>query len=516
MTSLGQTAQLTATVNDQNNSPITGATVTWSSANINVASVSTVGLVTAVGNGTTRITARSGSVSNGITVNVSAPVPNRPPAAVGEIEPRELAVGDPPVDLDVSTVFSDPDDDALTYSAESSDDQVATAEASGDTVTIRPVAAGEATVTVTATDPDSLSAGLSISVTVTAAPEMNNRPTVVGMIEDQRLVEGGPAVELDVFDAFSDPDADTLKYAAISSDEQVAAVEAMEAKITIRPVSAGKATISVRATDPGGLSATLNFIVTTVVSSPDRNTLIAFYNVTGGPNWTNRANWLSNAPLNAWHGVTTDADGMVTRLELNGNNLQGPLSDGLGQLGTLTVLNLGDNNLSGSIPDEIGRLTLLETLNLEGNRLTGTVPSDIQHLGNLETLHLAGNRLSGTIPTELEHLDALETLVLGNNAFSGSVPPEIGQLQTLVHLDLSANQLTGSLPVEIGRLSSLATLNVASNPELAGPLPRSLLSLNLDSLHINGTQLCVPISEVFEEWLSTIGDLSEIRGCPDQ
>ena len=68
MTSLGQTAQLTATVNDQNNSPITGATVTWTSSNINVATVSAGGLVTAVSNGTARITARSGSVSNGITV----------------------------------------------------------------------------------------------------------------------------------------------------------------------------------------------------------------------------------------------------------------------------------------------------------------------------------------------------------------------------------------------------------------------------------------------------------------
>ena len=53
-----------------------------------------------------------------------------------------------------------PDDDALTYSAESSDDAGCRGRRlSGDTdLTIRPVAAGEATVTVTATDPDSLSA----------------------------------------------------------------------------------------------------------------------------------------------------------------------------------------------------------------------------------------------------------------------------------------------------------------------------------------------------------------------
>ena len=513
MTSLGQTAQLTATVNDQNNSPITGATVAWSSANMNVAGVGAGGLVTAVSNGTARITARSGNVSNGITVTVSAPVPNRSPEAVGEITPQRLAENGPSVELDVSEAFRDPDGDELAYSAESSNLPVATVEMTGSMLTIRPGSAGEATVTVTATDPDSLSATQSIPVTVT---RMNTRPQAVGVIEDLRLVEGGPAQELDVSGAFSDPEGDKLEYTAVSSDELVATVEAMEARITIRPISAGRTTISVRATDPAGLSATQNFTATTVVSSADRNALIAFYDKTGGPDWTDRANWLSNAPLHAWQGVTTDADERVTRLELSGNNLQGPLPDELGQLGDLTVLNLGGNHLSGGIPLSIGQLTFLEALNLERNQLTGTIPPEIEHLENLETLNLAGNQLSGNLPTALEHLEALETLVLGDNAFSGSIPPEIGQLRNLIHLDLSINRLTGSLPAETGRLRNLARLNVSSNPELSGPLPLSLASLNLESLHVNGTQLCVPLSEAFHEWLGEIADLSEIAGCPDE
>jgi len=515
LTALGQTAQLTATVNDQNNSPIAGATVSWSSGNMNVASVSSVGLVRAVGNGTARITARSGNVSNGITATVSAPVPNRAPEAVGEIAPQVLTERGASVELDVAGAFRDPDDDELTYSAESSDDQVAAASASGASVIIRAVSAGEATVTVTATDPDSLSATQSIPVTVMET-EMNTRPQAVGMIADLRLVEGGPAEELDVSGAFRDPDGDKLAYSAVSSDDQAATVEAMEERITIRPVSAGRATISVSATDPDGLSATQHFNVTTVVSSPDRNALIAVYNRTGGPDWTDQANWLSNAPLDAWHGVTSDADGMVTRLELNGNGLRGPLPDELGQLGDLTVLSLGDNQLSGSIPRSIGRLTILESLNLEENGLTGTLPSEIGRIGNLESLNLSGNRLSGNMPTELEHLDALEMLDLGENAFSGPIPPEIGLLQALIHLDLSANRLTGSLPPEIGRLRNLTRLNVASNLELSGPLPESLVRLTLESLQVNGTRLCIPTSEIFQDWLNEIADLSEIEGCPDE
>ncbi len=271
-----------------------------------------------------------------------------------------------------------------------------------------------------------------------------------------------------------------------------------------------------RATDPDGLSATQNFIVTTAVSSPNRNTLIELYNRMGGQDWLDRTNWLTNAPLNQWHGVTTDADGQVTRLALINNNLQGPLPDELLQLIDLTVLNLADNHLTGSIPTDLGQLASLEALILKGNQLSGIIPSDIDHLRNLEVFNLAGNQLSGDIPAEIEHLSTLESLNLSENLLSGPIPPEIGQLNELIFLELSVNQLTEVLPSEIGRLELLTTLNVASNAELSGPLPLSLSSLRLESFRVNGTQLCVPLNEEFQEWLSTISDLSDIEGCPDQ
>ena len=40
---------------------------------------------------------------------------------------------------------------------------------------------------------------------------------------------------------------------------------------------------------------------------PDRAALVAFYNATGGANWTNNTNWLTNVPVGQWYGVTTDA-----------------------------------------------------------------------------------------------------------------------------------------------------------------------------------------------------------------
>ena len=51
---LGATFQLTASLTDQNGEPITDQSAAWSSSDEQVATVSTTGLVTAVGNGTAR------------------------------------------------------------------------------------------------------------------------------------------------------------------------------------------------------------------------------------------------------------------------------------------------------------------------------------------------------------------------------------------------------------------------------------------------------------------------------
>src|SRR5207244_1250997 len=70
----GQTSQLTATLKDANGNVLTGRTVTWSSDNGSVATVSGTGLVTATGAGTATITATSEGQSgtSGITVTPAA------------------------------------------------------------------------------------------------------------------------------------------------------------------------------------------------------------------------------------------------------------------------------------------------------------------------------------------------------------------------------------------------------------------------------------------------------------
>lgn len=62
--SLGASQQLTAAVLDQRGDPIAGASLTWSSNALAVATVTGSGLVTAVGNGSAQVTAHSGALNS--------------------------------------------------------------------------------------------------------------------------------------------------------------------------------------------------------------------------------------------------------------------------------------------------------------------------------------------------------------------------------------------------------------------------------------------------------------------
>ena len=102
----------------------------------------------------------------GETVEPTPQGDNRQPVAAGAIAAQSLTVGGAAATVDVSGYFSDPDGDALTFSAVSTDTAVAAVTVSDLLVAITPKAAGNAKVTVTATDPGGLSAEQTIDVTV--------------------------------------------------------------------------------------------------------------------------------------------------------------------------------------------------------------------------------------------------------------------------------------------------------------------------------------------------------------
>ena len=158
----------------------------------------------------------------------------------------------------------------------------------------------------------------------------------------------------------------------------------------------------------------------------DRAALVALYNATGGADWTDNTHWLTNEALSEWHGVTTDANGRVTRLNLSANELSGEIPAALGNLANLSYLNLDVNELSGEIPAELGDLANLQELSLLGNGLSGEIPAELGDLTNLQLLYLSANELSGEIPAELGNLANLWQLYLWGNELSGEIPAELG------------------------------------------------------------------------------------------
>jgi len=256
-----------------------------------------------------------------------------------------------------------------------------------------------------------------------------------------------------------------------------------------------------------------NKILVAGVPASERDALIAFYENTNGDNWNNNSNWLSDRPINEWHGVTVE-NGHVTELSLLKNNLIGKFPEDLGKLSRLNTLDLRINGLTGSIPKELSNITSLKTLTLYSNKLTGSIPSELSKLSNLESLILNSNELSGTIPpelgnlsnlkfleisanelitgsipSELSNLNNLEELYLAHNKLIGSIPPELGNLSSLKILYLAINELTGTIPSEIGNLSSLEVLRLSNN-KLEALIPSELGKLsNLTDLYLNNNKL---------------------------
>ena len=102
----------------------------------------------------------------------------------------------------------------------------------------------------------------------------------------------------------------------------------------------------------------------------DTAALQALYNSTDGANWTDNTNWTSDMALSTWHGVTTNGDGRVTRLELQ------------------------ENGLNGTLPTELENLTHLESLLLDRNyALMGPLPTGLRELPALATVDLTDTEL---------------------------------------------------------------------------------------------------------------------------
>ncbi len=130
----------------------------------------------------------------------------------------------------------------------------------------------------------------------------------------------------------------------------------------------------------------------------DRVVLEAFYRATGGDNWNDDTNWLTDEPLDTWYGIGVNGEGRVTELLLPANNLTGRIPAAIGLLDRLFILDLARNALTGPIPAAIGRLHHLRDLSLGRNGISGPLPPEMGNMIGLEYLSLGSTNLAGPVP----------------------------------------------------------------------------------------------------------------------
>lgn len=220
-----------------------------------------------------------------------------------------------------------------------------------------------------------------------------------------------------------------------------------------------------------------------------RDALVALYHATNGGDWNRNDNWLSDAPLGEWFGVTTDVHDRVVRLQLRQNQLRGTLPPEIGQLSDLVNLDVQGNQLHGEIPAEIGDLDNVTHLSLWANQFSGSIPAEMGDMASLQWAALGINELTGEIPAELGNLSTATHLDFTLNQLSGEIPAELGNLTNLVWLTFWSNRLTGPIPPELGNLTNLEQLDLDTN-RLSGPIPPELGNLvNLEELWLRVNQL---------------------------
>ncbi|WP_419941106.1 Ig-like domain-containing protein [Candidatus Palauibacter sp.] len=251
-----------------------------------------------------------------VTVTHGFPPNGRPPEAVGTIRSRSVDVGQSGA-VTVSRHFTDPDDDALSYAATSSNRRVATVSVSDSVVTYTGVSVGGASVTVTATDPWGLRASQTFAVTVTPS---NRPPVAVGEIGADTLY-AGTSRRVEVSGKFSDADDDALTYTAESDSAHVVTVAVEGSVVAYRAVVPGSAEVTVTASD-GQTSVEQRFRVTVPNRAPapagsigDQET---YRNGTGS---VDVSSYFSDADGEALTYAASTSDGSVVTVGVSGGSV---------------------------------------------------------------------------------------------------------------------------------------------------------------------------------------------------
>jgi hypothetical protein len=250
----------------------------------------------------------------------------------------------------------------------------------------------------------------------------------------------------------------------------------------------------------------LSLILKAQVSEQEFQALKAFYNATGGDNWTIRTGWeninttaTKNDVTTTWFGIDLIEYGHITEISFHNENngISGQLPPEIGNLTWLKSISIGNNNITGQLPNEFGNLVNLEGLSFENNKISGPFPISMSKLIKLRTCYLSDNPLNcpfssvinlsweklyifnaqscgltGTVNIDFELFPDLYMFSVGNNKLSGEIDTSINKLKKLYSLRMEGNNFSGSLPSLDSSMVSIREVNFSTN-NFSGSIPQS-------------------------------------------
>lgn len=427
---VGEALQLTANVLPSN---ATNKTVTWSSSNTSIASVSSDGLVIAQGKGTAIITATTTDGSN-LSATCAVTVNNRLATSISLSKSNtQLNVGES--EQLIAYVYPD-NATNKTVNWRSSNENIARVSSNG---LVTAVSAGTATITATTTDGSNLSASCVVTVSIipVTSISLNQTNLTLDIEETYRLI---PSFV---------PNYATYKTVTWKSSNNAVAKVSNEGLVT--PVAPGTATITATTTDGSNLSASCQVTVVKRVKAislnksnltlilPETAQLVAYITPSDATNPS--LNWTSTNTAVA----TVDASGIVTPVAVGTATIKATTRDGSNltalcqvtvKVQLVTSLSLDKTSLSMNI----GKTTRLNAIIAPDNasnktltwRSSNTSIATVDNTG-LVTAISGGTATITASTTDGSYLNAYCTVEV--------LPDYYITLDTLSHIRGAASQL---------------------------------------------------------------------------
>ena len=368
-----------------------------------------------------------------------SPAGNRAPEIAAQPEIVLLEVGGQ-TELDLSPLFREPDGDALTYSAASTNPEVATATVAGTALRIFGGRPGNAEIAVTAEDSHGLTARLDIRVGVigtacsTAPAQAPEGGTAIVMAELTSAVEGSTTVRWRIMRDTdpATPDADAADHGGASGEVEIRGGERC-------------AEIEIPILDDADAEPAREWFEVELRLRYNRDARLA----------------RATVPVAVLEGVCDRAP-PVRRALMAATDAASCEEPAPADLRLVRTLDLAGAALGALATEDLGGLSALRTLDLAGNALSG-LPA-LPEATRLEHLLLAGNALEAVPLGALPAPERLRSLSLSNNALADLPADAFAAVPGLRSLRLDGNLLQ-TLPNGLfAGLDTLRLLRLDDNP----------------------------------------------------